>query len=188
MPKRGAPAGLERVRRFVNSAELEHGADELASPAVAYPWLAAEGYELECEPTEAELQTLRSFREAVRAELVAHNDGTQAADAWRQLAAFLAEASLRIVPLEPGSLALAPASGNLAQRVVAEVSARIYDAIAEGTWARLKACRKGSCHWAFYDHSKNGSAAWCDMAVCGNRVKAARRRSREKTAKPATFQ
>ncbi len=37
---------------------------------------------------------------------------------------------------------------------------------------RMKIC--GNCGWLFLDRSKNRSRAWCDMAVCGNRVKASR--------------
>ena len=44
---------------------------------------------------------------------------------------------------------------------------------------RLKICP--NCNWLFLDRSRNRSRAWCDMAVCGNRVKASRhyRRTRE---------
>ena len=44
---------------------------------------------------------------------------------------------------------------------------------------RLKICP--NCGWLFLDRSRNRSRAWCDMAVCGNRVKASRhyRRNRE---------
>lgn len=38
--------------------------------------------------------------------------------------------------------------------------------------ARLKICP--NCQWLFLDRSRNRSRAWCDMAVCGNRVKASR--------------
>lgn len=44
--------------------------------------------------------------------------------------------------------------------------------LAEDEIARLKIC--GSCGWLFVDRSRNRSRAWCDMAVCGNRVKANR--------------
>jgi predicted RNA-binding Zn ribbon-like protein len=56
----------------------------------------------------------------------------------------------------------------------------VHVSIADGTWSRLKACREDSCEWAFYDHTKNRSGAWCDMGVCGNRAKA--RAFRERTA------
>lgn len=43
---------------------------------------------------------------------------------------------------------------------------------------RMKIC--GNCGWLFIDRSKNRSRAWCDMAVCGNRVKANRHYHRKK--------
>jgi predicted RNA-binding Zn ribbon-like protein len=43
---------------------------------------------------------------------------------------------------------------------------------------RLKIC--GNCGWLFIDRSKNRSRSWCDMAVCGNRVKANRHYQRKK--------
>jgi predicted RNA-binding Zn ribbon-like protein len=33
----------------------------------------------------------------------------------------------------------------------------------------LKGCRQ--CGYAFFDRSKNRSAAWCAMSICGNRTK-----------------
>jgi predicted RNA-binding Zn ribbon-like protein len=62
------------------------------------------------------------------------------------------------------------------------IASRVYNAVQNGEWRRLKACRKPTCLFAFFDKSKNGSGTWCDMAVCGNRVKAQRRRSRERTS------
>src|SRR5207237_71821 len=44
--------------------------------------------------------------------------------------------------------------------------------LADGTWARIKACRNDRCQKAFYDTSKNRSGAWCSMAGCGSRLKA----------------
>lgn len=45
--------------------------------------------------------------------------------------------------------------------------------LASGSEAeRMKIC--GNCGWLFLDRSKNRSRTWCDMAVCGNRVKASR--------------
>lgn len=40
------------------------------------------------------------------------------------------------------------------------------------TWGRLKACPGRDCGWAFYDHSRNQSARWCSMKLCGDREKA----------------
>jgi len=60
------------------------------------------------------------------------------------------------------------------------VLAIVAAAMAEGTWSRLKACRSEACRWAFYDHARNHSRTWCDMAVCGNRVKARTYRKRRR--------
>jgi predicted RNA-binding Zn ribbon-like protein len=51
------------------------------------------------------------------------------------------------------------------------IVAVVHEAIADGTWTRLKACERSSCRWAFYDRSRNGSSHWCSMAVCGSREK-----------------
>jgi predicted RNA-binding Zn ribbon-like protein len=49
----------------------------------------------------------------------------------------------------------------------------------DGTWSRMKACRNDTCHWAFYDASRNRSGKWCSMAICGNRAKVANYRERQ---------
>ena len=43
---------------------------------------------------------------------------------------------------------------------------------------RMKIC--ANCGWLFLDRSKNRSRTWCDMAVCGNRIKANRHYHRKK--------
>ena len=59
----------------------------------------------------------------------------------------------------------------------------------DGSWERLKVCADHGCRWAFYDRSKNRQGHWCDMAVCGNRLKnrelRARQRDQSRTPGPA---
>jgi predicted RNA-binding Zn ribbon-like protein len=52
----------------------------------------------------------------------------------------------------------------------------------------LRECAAGTCAWLFLDHSRNHSRRWCDMKVCGNRVKARRHyeRARQRPAQPPT--
>jgi predicted RNA-binding Zn ribbon-like protein len=38
----------------------------------------------------------------------------------------------------------------------------------------LRACGNSECLWLFLDTSKNHTRRWCDMKVCGNRMKARR--------------
>lgn len=39
---------------------------------------------------------------------------------------------------------------------------------------RVRECNEGKCRWLFLDTSRNQSRRWCDMQICGNRVKAQR--------------
>jgi predicted RNA-binding Zn ribbon-like protein len=39
---------------------------------------------------------------------------------------------------------------------------------------RVRGCDNPECRWLFLDTSKNHSRRWCDMKLCGNRMKARR--------------
>jgi predicted RNA-binding Zn ribbon-like protein len=39
---------------------------------------------------------------------------------------------------------------------------------------QLRRCASDTCRWLFLDLSKNRTRRWCDMKVCGNRMKARR--------------
>jgi predicted RNA-binding Zn ribbon-like protein len=43
---------------------------------------------------------------------------------------------------------------------------------------RVRACGADTCRWLFLDTSKNHTRRWCNMKVCGNRVKARRFQAR----------
>jgi predicted RNA-binding Zn ribbon-like protein len=40
--------------------------------------------------------------------------------------------------------------------------------------SQLRCCASETCRWLFLDTSKNQTRRWCDMKVCGNRMKARR--------------
>jgi predicted RNA-binding Zn ribbon-like protein len=44
--------------------------------------------------------------------------------------------------------------------------------------ARVRTCGVDTCRWLFLDTSKNHTRRWCNMKVCGNRVKARRFQAR----------
>jgi predicted RNA-binding Zn ribbon-like protein len=179
MASTAAPGRLETVRDFVNTLEFSGGPDDnfTATPDLLEKWCGEAGL---CSGVGEEgLALLRQFREALRKVLETHvGDGEEAA-LWRALEPFAERACYRL-GISEGRPALLP-QGAGADAAIAALFAIIYDAIGDGTWARLKACRKHSCRFAFYDRSKNGSGVWCSMQVCGNRVKAQKRRlSRKK--------
>lgn len=82
--------------------------------------------------------------------------------------------------LEAAALMLRSASSEAALEAATARSALQLAATPEPD--RLKIC--GNCGWLFLDRSKNRSRTWCDMAVCGNRMKANRhyRRTRKEDA------
>jgi predicted RNA-binding Zn ribbon-like protein len=47
---------------------------------------------------------------------------------------------------------------------------------------RLRACGSETCRWLFLDTSKNHTRRWCDMKICGNRMKARRFHARRQSS------
>lgn len=46
---------------------------------------------------------------------------------------------------------------------------------------RLRECENPECRWLFLDTSKNHTRRWCDMKICGNRMKARRFKAQHKS-------
>ena len=177
-----APRSLEFVRTFVNSLDIakpEH--DPFLDTEGASAWLGAHGLPQSSIGTK-EIAELRDLREAIRTELLAHTGEGDVDMTWPRLARYLSTSHLSMTSDHPGRVSLKPTATDGFGQIKGLLTARIYDAIRSGEWKRLKACRKHNCLFAFYDRSKNGSGTWCDMAVCGNRVKARRRRAKERAA------
>lgn len=47
-----------------------------------------------------------------------------------------------------------------------------------GEWSRLRTCSSEACNRLFFDTSRNGKRLYCDSRTCGNRIHAARYRTR----------
>jgi predicted RNA-binding Zn ribbon-like protein len=172
-----APGGLELIRRFENTVELPSGPDELKSLELARAWCLSHG--LPPPLDDAHVALLRAFREALRDLLFANNGEGDRQSAWGALSPFLAKARLGLTIDPQRGLELQPLSHE-AEGPIASLLAIVYESLRQGTWSRLRACRKQSCRFAYYDRTKNGSRAWCSMATCGNQAKAQRRRQRER--------
>jgi predicted RNA-binding Zn ribbon-like protein len=56
------------------------------------------------------------------------------------------------------------------------------DLLTSGEIHKLSACANPECRWLFLDGSKNKGRRWCDMKLCGNRIKARRYRGRQRAA------
>ena len=173
-----APMPLLLVQSLVNTWEGDTGIDLLGDADSAESWLREAGL-LEGPLGEVERVGAQRMREAVRALLV-HNAGGPAPDPSdiEVLSSVAAGCLLRPVVASDGAIELAPAERPDRSPGLARLLLIIHDAQREGTWPRLKACRNPDCRWAYFDRSHAGRGAWCDMAVCGNRIKNRNFRSR----------
>ncbi len=166
------PHRLELVIDYVNTLDLDAGSDDLATPAAAIEWLSSRGLlnDRRTNLSPGDLGRAVSLREALRSLLLEHNGGPHDPRVTEALEEAARAGDLRVhfgggatVQMQPGADGL---PGALAALLVP-----VAEAIGDGTWRRVKACRADECRWAFYDRSRNHSGTWCDMAVCGNRTK-----------------
>ncbi len=173
-----APGRLELVREFVNTADLEGGDEEFASPAGLARWLQAHDLlEPDAEVGEKDLERAIAAREALRAQLKAHNGSDRDPGAVATLHEAANRAGIGLSFDEAGASRLEPRTPG-ADGAIGRLLTIVHEAEHEGTWARLKACPWHTCQWAFYDNTKNASGVWCTMEVCGNRAKAKAYRER----------
>jgi predicted RNA-binding Zn ribbon-like protein len=170
--QRSVPHQLDLVIDFVNTLELETGVDELASARELTSWLVDRQL---LEPTSARLrgaqreQAVR-LREALRTLMTTHNGAAAHKQAARELEQVAVHGGLTVHFADDGSSQLLARAKGFAGSL-ARLLIPVAEAGADGSWQRVKACRADGCAWAFYDHSRNRSGVWCDMALCGNRTK-----------------
>jgi len=178
-----APGRLSIVQAFVNTVDLEHGRELVASPADLRDLLVRlDLLRSDQRVGASELEQALELREALRRLLLANNGGTVNATS---LAVLERVATAGRLTVRFGDSGLRPELVPQAEGVPAALAALVaivFTAVAEGTWPRMKACRRDVCQWAFYDRSRNSSSTWCHMSVCGNRTKttAYRRRRRDR--------
>ncbi len=168
-----APGTLETVRAFVNTRDAEDDSERLPGPEELVAWLAEHdllGGERDVRATQADVRRAIELREALRAHLFAHHGDPLADGAAETLDAASRRARLTVRFTGPDETAVEPAAEGI-DGALGRLLAIVAQAIDDGTWQRLKACPAETCQWAFYDTSRNRSAVWCDMRVCGNRAK-----------------
>jgi predicted RNA-binding Zn ribbon-like protein len=188
-----APGDLEIVQRFVNTLDIETGADELDSPAGLSRWLAGSGLMTPQPPggpvrpgvSPAWRSRAVALREALRGVLSSHvpapggPDGAQARAAAAGLRKAAGPLRVRIEVGDDGRVAPGPADTGAAAALT-RILLIVAQADAAGTWSRLKACSASDCRWVFYDRSPTRSGCWCSMRICGSRAKS--RAYRRRTA------
>jgi predicted RNA-binding Zn ribbon-like protein len=166
-----APGRLALLQRFINTHNHDFPADwdRLGGPETAQAWLReARLVAPRDRISAADAARLRALREALRALVIANPAGSPDAAAVGVVRTAAGSAGLRIAIGADGRTELVAEAGGV-DGAVATLLGIVHEAQLTGEWRRLKACR--SCEYAFYDRSRNRSAAWCAMAICGNRTK-----------------
>jgi predicted RNA-binding Zn ribbon-like protein len=166
-----APGRLELLQRFINTHNHDFPLDwdRIGTAEKAQAWLREKGLlGVDDTVSDAGAEQLREFREALRALVIAHQHERPDAAAAAVVRAAAASAGLRIAVEDTGRTSLEPARGGV-DGVVATLLGILHEAQLTGDWSRMKGCRQ--CEYAFFDRSKNRSAAWCAMSICGNRTK-----------------
>ena len=166
-----APGRLELLQRFINSHnhDFPREWDRIGTPERAEAWLrqkrlVAPGDRI----SDADVARLAELREALRALAIANQGGQPGAAATDIIRRLSGTAQLSVSIDDTGRTALEP-TGRGVDGAVATLLGILHEAQLAGHWSRLKGCRR--CGYAFFDRSKNRSAAWCAMSICGNRTK-----------------
>jgi predicted RNA-binding Zn ribbon-like protein len=177
-----APGRLELLQRFINSYNHDFPSewDRLGTPEKARAWLQHKrlvGRDTRVSP--ADVARLRELREAIRALTIANHAGRPDAASAATVGRVTRGARLRVA-IDDGGRTVLEADRPGVDGAVATLLGILHEAQLTGHWRRLKGCRQ--CGYAFFDRSKNRSAAWCAMSICGNRTKnRAYRRRRSST-------
>jgi predicted RNA-binding Zn ribbon-like protein len=166
-----APGRLELLQRFINSSNHDFPPewDRIGTTEKATAWLRQKRLVAPADRvSDAEAARLRELREAIRALVVANHGGELDPVAAAVIREASNSARLTVALDAAGRTGLEPAQPGV-DGAVATLLGILHEAQLTGQWSRMKGCRQ--CEYAFFDRSKNRSAAWCAMSICGNRMK-----------------
>jgi predicted RNA-binding Zn ribbon-like protein len=129
------------------------------------------------------LKKLRAFRERLREEVSRWERGLSINGA------FLEELN-RLLQEHPSRMAVQRRAGELSLGLVFEprepedfwapIVAAAADLLSGVPQERVRKCESAACVLHFYDTSKKGSRRWCSMSICGNKVKVAAYKERNR--------
>jgi predicted RNA-binding Zn ribbon-like protein len=142
--------------------------DELGGRARALDWLARFGG----AGSDAEWQLLLDVRAALQAVVRAEQPPDALVSALTGAALVPGIAHGQIA----WTLSVAP------DRALAVRAVLAWDALAKTSPGRLRPCSNDECKLFLLDRSKAGTARWCSMAICGNRMKARRHYQKTRSA------
>src|SRR5687768_10309507 len=144
MARDHAPGDLRLVQELVNTVDREGGDEQLTHPAALARWCEERGLVPSgARATAADLRTTVEIREGLRALLYANNGEAVDHDAVGRLDARARDLTVRVA-FDADGPRLEP-TGSGVDAALARLLSIVERARVDGTWARLKACRRDAC-------------------------------------------
>lgn len=176
-----APMPLLLVQAFVNTLDVEKESDLLSDADRARAWLVDAGLlGADTSMAPVDLELAKSVRESIRGLLESRDGEVLSAPALEPLRELADSHRPRVIVGNGGVLGLEnPRHDDLSDGLF-DLLLIIRRAQEDGSWSHLKLCANPDCRWAFYDRSRNQQGNWCNMALCGNRLKNRQLRARRR--------
>jgi predicted RNA-binding Zn ribbon-like protein len=177
---KAAPTPLLLVQAFLNTRDLDQQTDVLSEADAARAWLSSAGLlprGSSLGPVDLEL--VRAVREGIRS-LLEPDRVSPEHDELAPLRELVETHRLRLIVDDLGLFKVTGEPNATLSDGLFGLLLIIHEAQQDGTWERLKPCANPDCAWVFYDRSRNHQGSWCEMAVCGNRVKNRKLRARRR--------
>ena len=127
------------------------------------------------------LASARRFREVLAAVLYSVIDNTPPAEvSLQRLSSYFHDAQdARILSWREGGLTWTLNCQHAPEFPLWRLSIEASALLASEQSSKINACSNPECRWLFLDTSRNHSRRWCDMKLCGNRIKARRFRRKQ---------
>jgi predicted RNA-binding Zn ribbon-like protein len=151
----------------------------LRTPPDAARWAVEAGLvTVPPELTATDLEALKALRESVY-RLISAGLSTEPVRADDLAAVNAAAAGPRIDTVLTGADVRRTGTAAAIAAEVAVAAIVLLGDVHAGRETRLRECERPACTRVFLDRSRGRTRAWCGMAECGNRVKAAEYRARK---------
>ncbi|PXX65556.1 putative RNA-binding Zn ribbon-like protein [Nocardia tenerifensis] len=148
--------------------------DALGRPADLAEWfVAAELLDRAPDCDAGTLDRAVRLREAAYRMAIAVSHGEPLADADRRIVNDCAKGELPAISLRADGTITRTGTPAAALTAIARAAIELL-----GSSASIKECGRAECTRLYVDASRGGTRRWCDMTICGNRVKSAAFRAR----------
>jgi predicted RNA-binding Zn ribbon-like protein len=163
---------MELLQSYEDLVEWATQAGALSTAQRSVLLREAESHPKEATATHTQAIELRESLYRIMSAIVKNR--RPADEDLRTVSAYLAEAlsHLELQPARRGFRLQWPANSTHLDSVLWAIVRSASDLLTGNDLPYVRECGDDTCRWVFVDRSKNHSRRWCDMKICGNRMKA----------------